>query len=89
MKYVKSTEVREEDNHEATAIIRFTERMEVLSSAPYNGGSAVTDTVFIMQVPHDFACMDYMKVLRDKVAQYSLPEDSVGFMTAAEVPMIV
>ena len=88
MKYVKSTEVREEDNHEATAIIRFTERMEVLSSAPYNGGSAFTDTVFIMQVPHDFACVDYMKVLRDKVAQYSLPEDSVGFMTAAEVKYV-
>ncbi|MCQ2078611.1 MAG: bifunctional adenosylcobinamide hydrolase/alpha-ribazole phosphatase CbiS [archaeon] len=85
MRYVRSVEVHGEDNFEATAVIRFTERMEVLSSAPLNGGHAVTDTVFIMQVPHDFCCEDYMKILRDKAAQYSLPEDSVGFMTAAEV----
>ena len=88
MKYVKSVEIREEDNFEATAIIRFTEKMEILSSAPYNGGNALTDTVFIMQVPHSFSCPDYTKVLKDKVAQYSLPEDSVGFMTAAEVKYV-
>ncbi len=64
MRYVKSVEVHPEDNFEATAVIRFTERMEVLSSAPYNGGHAVTDTVFIMQVAHDFSCPDYMGVLR-------------------------
>ncbi len=88
MKYVESVEVHPEDNFEATAVIRFTERMEVLSSAPYNGGHAVTDTVFIMQVAHDFSCPDYMGVLRAKVKQYSLPEDSVGFMTAAEVKYV-
>lgn len=88
MRYIKSVEVHEEDNHEATAVIRFTEKMEVLSSAPLHGGHAVSDTVFIMQVPHDFHCTDYMKILGDKVAQYSLPEDSVGFMTAAEVKYV-
>ncbi|MCQ2084742.1 MAG: bifunctional adenosylcobinamide hydrolase/alpha-ribazole phosphatase CbiS [archaeon] len=85
MKYVKCTEVHEEDNFEATAVIRFTEKMEILSSAPYNGGSHVTDTVFIMQVPHDFSCMDYISVLKNKIKQYSLPDDAVGFMTSAEV----
>ena len=88
MKYIKSVEVHPEDNHEATAVIRFTERMEVLSSAPYNGGHASTDTIFIMQVAHDFSCPDYLAVLKDKIRQYSLPEDSVGFMTAAEVKYV-
>lgn len=85
MNYVKSTEVREEGEYEGTAIIRLTERMEVLSSAPLNGGEAITDTIFIMQVPHNFSCLDYVSVLKAKVEQYGLPEDSVGFMTAAEV----
>ncbi len=87
MRYVKGFEIREEENFEATAIIRFTEKMEVLSSAPYNGGHAVTDTVFIMQVPHDYSG-DYRKDLAVKVGQYGLPADSVGFMTAAEVKYV-
>ena len=88
MEYIKSVEIREEDNFEATAIIRFTEKMEVLSSAPQNGGHAVTDTVFIMQVPHDYVSADYLADLRNKTEQYSLPKDSVGFMTAAEVKYV-
>ncbi len=84
MRYVGSSQVHEEGRYEATAVIRFTERMEVLSNAPLNGGRALTDTVFIMQVPHDYAG-DYMADLRAKVGQYGLPEDSVGFMTAAEI----
>ena len=88
MKYVKSCEVMEEPEHMGTAIIRFTEMMEVLSSAPYNGGHAVTDTVFIMQVPHDYSCMDYARDLENKRLQYGLPEHSVGLMTAAEVKYV-
>lgn len=88
MKFVKAVEVHEEDDNQATAVIRFSQRMEVLSSAPYNGGHDVTDTVFIMQVPHKFNCVDYLSVLREKAAQYSLPEDSVGFMTSAEVKYV-
>ncbi|MFA6870551.1 MAG: bifunctional adenosylcobinamide hydrolase/alpha-ribazole phosphatase CbiS [Methanomethylophilus sp.] len=88
MKYVKATEVHEEDRHEATAVIRLTERMEVLSSAPLHGGNAVTDTLFIMQVPHDFHDPDYLGLLKAKSRQYGLPEDAVGFMTAAEVKYV-
>ncbi|WP_400218461.1 bifunctional adenosylcobinamide hydrolase/alpha-ribazole phosphatase CbiS [Methanomethylophilus alvi] len=84
MRYVRSSEIREEGDHEATVVIRFTEKMEILSSAPLNGGHALTDTVFIMQVPHDYDG-DYMTDLRSKRDQYGLPEDSVGFMTSAEV----
>ena len=82
MRYVRSSEIREEGDHEATAVIRFTEKMEILSSAPLNGGHAFTDTVFIMQVPHDYDG-DYMTDLRSKRDQYGLPEDSVGFVTSA------
>lgn len=85
MKYVISAEIREEDNYEATAIIRLSERMEVFSCAPLNGGEAVTDTIFIMQVPHDFSSRDYIPILKEKARFYHLPDDAVGFMTAAEV----
>lgn len=88
MKYIKSYEVKEEPEHMGTAIIRFTEMMEVLSSAPYNGGHTVTDTVFIMQVPHDYACLNFQKDLEDKRLQYGLPEHAVGLMTAAEVKYV-
>ena len=88
MEFIKSVEIHEEDNFEATAVIRFTERMEVLSSAPRNGGHAVTDTVFIMQVPHDYVSADYRADLEYKASEYSLPADAVGFMTAAEVKYV-
>lgn len=85
MRYVRSAEIHEEGDYEATAVIRLNEKMEVFSSAPLNGGETVTDTLFIMQVPHDFSSMDYVSILRKKAEFYHLPEDSVGFMTAAEV----
>ena len=88
MKYVRCCEIKEEPEHMATAIIRLTEMMEVLSSAPYHGGHAVTDTVFIMQVPHNYADGDYLADLENKRLQYGLPEHSVGFMTAAEVKYV-
>lgn len=71
----------------ATAIVRLTERMQVLSNAPLNGGRCLTDTLFVMQVPHDYEG-DYMADLEAKRAQYGLPHDSVGFMTAAEVKYV-
>lgn len=88
MKYVHSFEVKEEPDNFGTAIIRFREKMEVMSSAPLNGGRSVTDAIFIMQVPHDYACMDYRKDLEAKRLQYGLPEHTVGFMTAAAVKYV-
>lgn len=84
MRYVAGTEIMEEEGM-ATAVIRLTERMEVLSSAMLNGGHTVTDTLFIMQVPHGYVGSDPMKDITDVRDGYGLPEDSVGFMTAAEV----
>ena|GEM_PF-90839 len=84
LKYVKETQIFE-DGELATAVIRLTERMEVLSSAPSNGGHAITDTLFIMQVPHKYVNPDYLLDISRVKKLFNLPDDSVGFMTAAEV----
>lgn len=74
-------------NHKGydVAIIQFEERMEVLSSAVYNGGDTVTDTVFIMQVPKNFMHDNPASYAEDACRDMNLPKDSIGFMTAAEV----
>lgn len=69
----------------AVAVIKFHEKMEVLSSAVYNGGEGLTDCIFIMQVPKNFTHDDPSSYAYDACKGLSLPEDSVGFMTAAEV----
>ena len=84
MKYIKETKILE-DGEMATAVIRLSERMEVLSSAVLNGGHNVTDTLFIMQVSHGYNSRDHMGDILQVREKYDLPEDSVGFMTAAEV----
>ncbi len=65
--------------------VRFTQELEVISSAVLNGGISTASAVFIMQVPKDYMTSDPMedaRVVRDVLG---LPEDSVGMMTAAEV----
>jgi len=84
LKYIKETKILE-DGEMATAVIRLSERMEVLSSAVLNGGHNVTDTLFIMQVSHGYNSNDHMGDILQVREKYDLPEDSVGFMTAAEV----
>jgi adenosylcobinamide amidohydrolase len=72
----------------ATAAVYLSERMEVLSSAPMNGGHTVTDTLFIMQVPHHHFIEDPDAELRSVMERCGLPKDAVGFMTAAEVKYV-
>lgn len=88
MKYVRSVAVLDEEDGGATAVIRLSEKMEVLSSAPLNGGETLSDTVFIMQVPHDYDSTDYQADLEAVRRRHSLPEGSVGFMTSAEVKYV-
>ena len=87
MRFVKSTEIVE-DGEMATAIIRLSERMEVLGSAMKNGGHTVTDTLFIMQVPHDYMAEDPLGDMSKVMKKHRIPEDAVGFMTAAEVKYV-
>lgn len=77
-------------NHEGcyVAVLRFGEKMEILSSAIFNGGNTLTDTVFIMQVPKNFAHDDPPSYAGETCKAMGLPEDSVGMMTAAEVKYV-
>jgi adenosylcobinamide amidohydrolase len=87
LKFVKDTKIFEHGEM-ATAVVYLSERMEVLSSAPMNGGHAVADTLFIMQVPHHHFIEDPAAELRSVMERHGLPKDSVGFMTAAEVKYV-
>lgn len=69
-------------------IVRFSERMEVLSSAVLNGGSSEAEAAFVMEVPKDFRCGEYARVASDVRDALGLPADSVGMMTAAEVDRV-
>jgi len=66
-------------------VITFTEPLEVLSCAVLNGGSSVAEAAFIMEVPKDFDCDDYMGYIGYVRDALGLPDNSVGMMTAAEV----
>ena len=88
MSFVKDLEIREHEGM-ATAIVRLSETMEVLSNAPLNGGHALTDVMFITQVPHNYNSMDYLGDANSVRVRYGLPEHSVGFMTAAEVKYVI
>ncbi|MDR0523029.1 MAG: adenosylcobinamide amidohydrolase [Candidatus Methanoplasma sp.] len=87
MRYVEGTEIVT-DGEMATAVVRLSERMEVLSSAPLNGGHAEADALFIMQVPHRHFIRDPVAELVSVRDACGLPEDAVGFMTAAEVEYV-
>ncbi|MCL2148850.1 MAG: bifunctional adenosylcobinamide hydrolase/alpha-ribazole phosphatase CbiS [Methanomassiliicoccaceae archaeon] len=87
MRYVKEVKVLE-DGEMATAVVRLTESMEVLSSAVMNGGHTMTDVLFIMQVPHSYATDDPLPDLRRTMERHGIPGHAVGFMTAAEVKYV-
>ena len=67
------------------AILRFKEKMEVLSSAVYNGGNIITDSLFIMEVPKNYSSDDPRQHAEQVCEGIGLSSNSVGFMTAAEV----
>lgn len=66
------------------AIIGFDERLDVLSSCLLNGGAAETSTMAIIQVPpgYDSEPVGDAKRILDTL---ELPDDTVCFMTAAEI----
>jgi len=68
----------------SVAVIEFDERMEVLSSCFLNGGKADTSTMVIIQVDPEYH-HDPVPDAKDVLKQLGLPDDTVCFMTAAEV----
>lgn len=71
------------------AIIRLSERMEVFSSAVMNSGHTTTQTLMIMEVPKFYDRRDPLNHMNDVRKTLGLPEDTVGFMTAAEVDEVI
>ena len=87
MKCISSCEIVEHEGL-SVGVVRFTETMEALSSAILNGGSTEADAMFIMQVPHDYDHDDPIAHARSVRDALGLPENTVGMMTAAEVPYV-
>jgi len=71
------------------AIIRFPEEMKVLGSTLRNGGYIKTDCVLMMQVPLGYDGDDPEKELEEMVAELGLPENTVCFMTAADIRKVI
>ncbi|MBP5203543.1 MAG: adenosylcobinamide amidohydrolase [Candidatus Methanomethylophilaceae archaeon] len=84
LRYVESCRIAEHDGLKV-GVVKFTETMEVLSSAVVNGGSSEADALFIMQVPHDYSHSDPVAHACSVRDALGLPANSVGMMTAAEV----
>ena len=69
-------------------VIRFAHKMDVLSSATYNGGRIQTDCILIMQVSKDYMSADPHHDVQEMVDILGLPKETVGLMTAAEVEYV-
>ena len=69
-------------------VIRFAHKMDVLSSAIYNGGRIQTDCILIMQVSKDYMSADPHHDVQEMVDILGLPKETVGLMTAAEVEYV-
>lgn len=82
------TEIKHVDDM-TVAIIRTSRRMEVLSSTVLNGGVSTSDSLIIIQVPADYDCHDPGKDIEKIIRELKLPEDTIGFMTAAEVEYVL
>jgi len=87
MAFVASKEVLRFEDY-IVGVVRFKERMEVLSSAILGGGDSLTSAVFIMQVPRNYMDSDPKSTAARVRDGLCLPKDSVGFMTAAEVDYV-
>lgn len=71
------------------AVIRFDRRVDVLSSCVSNGGLRETDTIIIMQVEPMYDHDDPQVDIDHVIGVLGLPEDTVSFMTAAEVDRVI
>ncbi len=71
------------------AVIRLNQEMEVMSSAMKNGGDHRTDTFVIIEVPKLYDHEEPLQDMDAVLADLSLPEQAVGFMTAAEIRTVL
>lgn len=76
-------------NSLSVAVIRFVEKIEILSSCVYNGGPRTADTVMIMQVDPEYISDDPIRDVLRVIDDLALPKETVAFMTAAEVDRVI
>jgi len=69
-----------------TLVVRFDKSIKILSSAVLNGGLRKTRAIINHHVPKNFDHQDPEGVLRNVAKGLGLPDDTVGFMTAVEIP---
>ncbi|MBI2126577.1 MAG: bifunctional adenosylcobinamide hydrolase/alpha-ribazole phosphatase CbiS [Thaumarchaeota archaeon] len=66
-------------------VVRFKERVKILSSAVLNGGLRETSAIVNLHVDRDFYCADPVGFMKKAVQSLVLPENTVGLMTAVDV----
>jgi alpha-ribazole phosphatase CobZ len=71
------------------AIVHLPSRFKVLSSTLMGGGFMETDTIFILEVKMGYDNNHPEEDLLNVCTKYGLPNDSVGFMTAADVARVL
>jgi len=71
------------------AIVRLPERMRILASTLRNGGYVESDTVLMMQVERGYDGQDPVGELKGICHELKLPEDTVCFMTAADIRRVI
>ncbi|MCX6652246.1 MAG: bifunctional adenosylcobinamide hydrolase/alpha-ribazole phosphatase CbiS [Methanomassiliicoccales archaeon] len=71
------------------AIVHFPEKMKVLASTLRNGGFVEADTVLIIQVERGYDGQDPDEDMRKTCHGLGLKEDTVCFMTAADVKKVI
>ena len=69
-------------------VVKLKEKMEILSSAVINHGNVISDTLMIMEVPKMYNDPDPEGDIERVRKDLGLPENTVGFMTAAEIEYV-
>ncbi|MBE6517115.1 MAG: hypothetical protein E7Z67_02890 [Thermoplasmata archaeon] len=93
MKYAEGTAIEFETELKYSGgmpvqVVRFTNEMDVLSSASYYGGRVITKYVVFAQVPKDYDCSDFEGDMSRMLNDLDLPKETVVFLTAAEVEFV-
>jgi len=71
------------------AVIKLSEKMEIFSSPGVsNLGNTISDTLMIMEVPKLYDRRDPLDHLEEIRKDLKLPDNTVGFMTAAELEYV-
>jgi alpha-ribazole phosphatase CobZ len=73
----------------AVAVIKLKENMEIYTSpGVLNIGHIISDTLMIMEVPKRYDRMDPLNHIEEVRKDLGLPDNTVGFMTAAEIEYV-